>query len=155
MENTQQNNQTLSHPLNGVWVAAVQIFTLRGTPFNIVIAGRAAKRWTNACHFCPRHFSAVSRHDRLQSGCDKRCTHVERGDAKGSCVPKTNDSGTKLLYLEHGDFAGEIRSRTRASINVPKHHPTRAFGTLSHRDSLMTAAKKLARNQAYTDTSTA
>src|SRR5438128_10767676 len=43
----------------------------------IVIAGRAAKRWTNACHFCPRHFSAVSRHDRLQSGCDKRCTHVE------------------------------------------------------------------------------
>src|SRR5882762_3979831 len=30
MENTQQNNQTLSHPLNGVGVAAVQIFTLRG-----------------------------------------------------------------------------------------------------------------------------
>src|SRR5712692_8278628 len=58
----------------------------RATPFNIVIAGRAAKRWTNACHFCPRHFSAVSRHDRLQSGCDKRCTHVERGAVNGVSV---------------------------------------------------------------------
>jgi len=38
-------------------------------------------------------------------------------------VPKTNESGTGLLHLEHGDFTGEKRSRTRASINNPKHYP--------------------------------
>ena len=44
--------------------------------------------------------------------------------AKGWWVPKTNDAGTRLLRLEHDDFVGEIRSRTRASINDPKTPPS-------------------------------
>jgi len=54
--------------------------TLSPTPFNIGIAGQAARTSPIDRCFCLWPFARVFWHDRIQSGCGSRSTHVERGE---------------------------------------------------------------------------